>query len=313
MGFFDFFFKKTINTSNTTATNPFDFLGKNNQSANHQWIIYWSDYNNEQGIGGYRKEGNGKVVLYNNIENKIAFETELQRPNSGNVANNGVVSISDWHFGDGMVGTFYVFSQDGSILLMRKFEANIISSGLSDDGQFAICQTAFSKSIDSSILTLFDIVNKKIIFSVKLEIEFGHKYIFDIQNKNIGIDINEIGIIDCDFDGNIIDIQKYHRKCLDSNKSQTVINSAEFLLKQNNDNDTIQKIIDALMRVSSDNYLNDNNKARILKLRAISLELFMNYTEALKLYKEALALNPNIGVKKKITALEKNYSKIQTP
>jgi hypothetical protein len=116
----------------------------------------------------------GQYLLYNTVQNKTAVQGRLERPNSGNVADNGCFSIEDWQFGNDLCGTFYVFSPAGEELVRKMLSANIIQSGISNDGRFAFCRTANNrKSADGNLLFAFDVEKNIQMFSMRPTIGLG--------------------------------------------------------------------------------------------------------------------------------------------
>lgn len=73
---------------------------------------------------------------------RLICEGRLERPQDGKVANDGTFILNDWMFGEGLKGRLVAFRRDGTAILARDIAANLMSNGLSNDGQFAICQTA---------------------------------------------------------------------------------------------------------------------------------------------------------------------------
>jgi hypothetical protein len=73
---------------------------------------------------------------------KVGCNGRLQRPNDGQVADNGSFAFCDWLFTDKLAGAFYAFDCSGQILIKKKFRANLCSASISQDGAYAACQTA---------------------------------------------------------------------------------------------------------------------------------------------------------------------------
>ncbi|MEJ2498878.1 MAG: hypothetical protein P8Y49_05750 [Sulfurovaceae bacterium] len=174
MGIFDFLFgrnnkdvtrKPSQHSSKHSASFHNDFVdipslgfyGQFERSPSGEWVICWSDSDEQSHRGGYRESGYGRYILYNIFQNKVVLEGKIERPNAGSVADNGNFSIEDWHFGSELSGTFYVFSSSGNELIKKKFQANLYNSAISPNGHFAVCQTANSPKDDGNILSAFDV------------------------------------------------------------------------------------------------------------------------------------------------------------
>jgi hypothetical protein len=68
------------------------------------------------------------------------------------------------------------------LFVKKRFKANILNLGISDDGQFAVCQTARSDDkSDSSKLYFFDVINRKNCCGKKSPDTGGQKAIVSIR------------------------------------------------------------------------------------------------------------------------------------
>ncbi|WP_269850018.1 hypothetical protein [Methanosarcina horonobensis] len=87
----------------------------------------------------------------------------MKHLDNGMVSKLGVFIISDLT-SKGMYGVFNIINADGETLIRQRCRANLGSTGISDDGSFAVCQALESTSkSDSCKLFFFDIKNKKIV------------------------------------------------------------------------------------------------------------------------------------------------------
>ncbi len=239
------------------------------------------------------------------MQNRIALQGRLERPNSGNVANNGWFSIEDWHFGSDLSGTFYVFSPTGKELLKKGLNANIFNSGISDGGSFAICQTANNpKSDDGNLLVAFDIEKSIELFSVHPTTGWADSYEFIENTTHFVVVIDKIGKFRYDAQGNFINAEKYDSARLNCNRFEVVLLAAEEILKEPQlDHQHAQAALAAALRARSIGADNDQTwKALALKVQGLAHELLGNSGEALS---AALKINPKIGVKRKADALRK--------
>lgn len=134
-----------------------DFFVPHAVSSNGRYHLIWQDRNPEGTIGGHRYEGHGTWSLLTD-DGALLAKWRPERPKDGHVADDGTFILSDWMFGDGLKGRLLTLGADGRKILEREFSANMASSGLSDDGRFAICQTANAPgSPDSCRYYLFDL------------------------------------------------------------------------------------------------------------------------------------------------------------
>jgi len=154
------------------------FFGPSHRSENGRFILKWSDYDPKSGIGGARKKGHGRYVLLDG--GKIISQGKLERPNDGKVSNQGIFILNDWMFGEGLKGTFYAFDAKNKRLIRHKCDANLYNNGLSNDGQYAVCQTAYSDGEDGNMLFFSTCERKDSCGSVNLK-QVGLKITASIQ------------------------------------------------------------------------------------------------------------------------------------
>ena len=284
------------------------FFGPFKKSKSGEWVIGWSDTDEEQHRGGHRESGHGHYVLYNAVQNRIALQGRLERPNSGKVANNGCFSIEDWYFGSDLSGTFYVFSSTGKELIKKRLNANIFNSDISDGGSFAICQTANNpKRDDGNLLVAFDIEKNIELFSVHPTTGWADSYEFIEDTAHFVVVIDKIGKFRYDAQGNFIDAAKYDSARLNCNRFDVVLLAAEEILKEPKlDHQRAQAALAAALRARSLGADNDQSwRALALKIQGLAHELQGNSKEALSAFEEALKISPKIGVKRKADALRK--------
>lgn len=283
-----------------------NFFGPFRRSRSGKWVISWSDSDDKNHIGGHRGSGFGRYVLC--YENNLILQGELQRPNSGSVADNGTFAIEDWHFGNDLSGTFYVFSSTGQQLINRKFKANLYNSSLSDTGRFAICQTANSlESDDGNKLTAFDVKNGIELFSVQPPTGWAEQYKFIENELHFALCIKDIGIFRYDINGNFIDSKYFDTARLQCSRFDIIITAAEEMLKRPDLNE--QDATDILESVKKALVLGANNdqywKAISFKIHGVAHEFLCQNEEALAAFDEAVKINPKIGLKRKANSLRK--------
>jgi len=229
------------------------FFGQFRRSHSGEWLLCWSDSDEKNHRGGHRDSGRGRYILYNATHDTIATQGRMERPNSGSVANNGNFSVEDWHFGNELSGTFYVFSSDGYQLIKKKFQANIYNSAISDSGRFAVCQTANAPTgEDGYRFTAFDVERNVELFSIHPPTGLANRYIFAEDIAQFGVVINNIGIFYYDMQGTFIDRKKYDAARLSCDKYDVILLAAEDIVKSPNFNDELaNEALDASVRALS--------------------------------------------------------------
>ncbi|WP_421233387.1 tetratricopeptide repeat protein [Aeromonas jandaei] len=285
-----------------------NFFGSFSKSQSGEWAICWSDSDAPNLRGGYRESGHGRYILYNITQDTIALEGNLERPNSGSVANNGNFAIEDWHFGSALSGTLYVMSSAGRELIKRKFEANIYNSTISDTGRYAVCQTANSpKGEDGNRLTAFDVEKAIELFSIYPPTGWADSYKFIEDIPKVGVVVNKIGTFYYDILGRLIDPDKFDAARLRCDRYDVVLLAAEEIVKAPELNDQLANAaLEAAIRaLSLGAEKNQNWKAVALKIQGLAHEFLRNNEAAIAAFDEALQINPKIGVKRKADSLRK--------
>lgn len=293
------------------------FFGSFRTSPSGEWCICWSDSDHEfnSGRGGYRTSGKGLYLLYNKSQDKVYSKGMLARPSSAHVANNGVFCVEDWGFGAELRSSIHVFSSNGSYLFEKNFSANIFNSGISENGLYIVCQTANNpNSSDGNIFTAFDILAQQQIFSVCPITGWAEGYDFDELNKKIGVVVRGMGTYCYDMRGNFIDLDKYEKDQLNSNRYEVVLLKAQQILKDSElDRTTAEIIINAsdrgLSLLPKDEFHYSSWAAMAYKSKGLAYEFLDQKQLALDSFDEALRLDPKIGIKRKADKLRKKLAK----
>jgi hypothetical protein len=138
------------------------FIGQHAYSPNMQFLFGWQDADyrtlgSGHYRGGARSSGPGRVVMLHG--EKIVWSRDIERPNDGAVSDNGYSIVNDWRLGEGLKGTFYAFAPDGGVLVRENFGANLFTDGIAMDGRAAWCTTLASDvDEDSNKLVAFSLV-----------------------------------------------------------------------------------------------------------------------------------------------------------
>lgn len=287
------------------------FFGQFRRSHSGEWFLCWSDSDEKNHRGGHRDSGYGRYVLYNATQNTVAAQGRVERPNSGNVADNGNFSIEDWQFGSELSGTFYVFSSAGRELIKKKFQANLYNSAISDSGRFAVCQTANAPTgDDGNRFTAFDVERNVELFSIHPPAGWADGYTFAEDIPQFGVVINRIGTFFYDIKGNFIDREKFEAARLHCDRYEVVLSAAENIVKSPDLTDELaNEALEASTRAFSLGAEKDQGwKAIALKIQGLAHEHLHNDEAAIAAFDEALRINPKIGVKRKADSLRKKQA-----
>ena len=324
MGVFDWLFKKktvippkgrAIQSSTQTieVSKPFlsvssiGYAGLYSLSKSKKWAISWRDSDPAAGRGGHRESGYGEYVLVDLIGDVVSAQGLMQRPNNGSVADNGSFCLEDWHFGSSLSGTFSVFDRAGNPILKKELTANIFGSGISKNGKLAYCATANSKTEHGYKVILFDLESGEELFCVTPRTQGLETYIFDEERKLLIADVKGVGKFRYDSIGNFVDANNLDKANLDSSDYSRIIRAAEKILgEQDLSGERATEALEAVMRARSLGA--DSNpawKPNALKVQGFAHEILGQTHQAIEVYEEVIALNPKIGVKRRLDGLKK--------
>ena len=184
------------------------FFGPFATSPNGKYTIAWMDGDISSGKAGSRDEGEGTYVLLDG--DKVVSKGRLQRPNDGQVADNGTFVINDWMFGNDLNGTFCAFDRKGRKLVEKLFTANLERSAVSPDGKFAVCQTLASDTEDNSLLSFFDLDTGGVVWQKIPETLGGAKsYEFDVEGRTLYLAYEGLGKFAYSFSGLFLDEERW--------------------------------------------------------------------------------------------------------
>jgi hypothetical protein len=291
-----------------------NFYGQYFYSPNRRYTIAWRDSDVEGFVGGFRERGEGDYLLLDG--ETVLTHGRLQRPNDGKVADTGRFVINDWLFGDGLKGTFYAFEPDGTLILSKRFHANLHNSGVSSDGSLAVCQTLQSDSTDANLLTVFDLSRKTTISQWRPQSGMANAYEFEVSNRRLFLVYRGPAYRDYpdpkwaySFDGDFIDRDKWLGDKLKCGDFPTLIMTVRDLLEgaesslASAEARTLLNSVELAIKKGTYDY--PDWHAQALKLSGILHEQLGESHEAAELYERALSLNPKIGVKRRLDALRK--------
>jgi hypothetical protein len=284
------------------------FFGQCQSSPNGRYTLAWRDGNDEGTRGGARSEGKGRYLL---LDGKaVLADGRLERPNNGKVADNGIFVLNDWRFFTGELrGTFCAFRGDGTEILRRKFKANLYNNGLSRDGRYACCQTCNAPNErDSSVLTIFDLEQGKEIASWSPESGWANGYTFGDDGQYIFLSYQQGPPLRYTVAGAFIDRDLWVQSALDRGELfmiDRVIKETHPKPQGDFARRLIQSIDKALSAVGGDDA---RTRAWALKLKGTCLDGLEDYAGALACYEQGLALDSNLGVKRRIEQLRKRLT-----
>jgi tetratricopeptide (TPR) repeat protein len=237
---------------------------------------------------------------------KIISDGSIARPNDGKVADNGTFIFNDWGLGEGLQGTFLAFDKAGVRLCSRRFKANLFNNGLSSNGDTAVRQTCNSyDSDDGSILTLFDLDQKIEIAHWIPSSGWADYYSFP-QSGVIQLGYARSGAFAYSWSGDFLDKERWQEIRLGSGTYGEAMTMIEHLLKESPQAQDIERLLRSIDRIEPTiPTAETKSRAQAKKLRGLCLEAQFDLPNALRLYDDALSLDPKIGLKRRSVQLHK--------
>jgi hypothetical protein len=283
------------------------FSGLFTTSPSGRYTIAWCDADKASGRGGFREKGEGRYVLLDN--DKVILNGKMQRPNDGHVADNGTFVINDWMFGEGTKGTFYAVDRQGSVLMRKLFRANLHNNGISPDGRFALCQTCKSDNTDSSMLSLFDLLDGEILWQKQPESGWADAYEFNLEKGFIYLVYRNLGKFAYNLLGEFLDEERWQTeriKGANGFELSAIARERFQSLDKDVDPNTCSEILSLLegaLQRGLDDY--PNEQAKVYRTMGEVFEVLGERSKAAEHYERALRLNPKVGVRRKLDALKK--------
>lgn len=275
------------------------------RSPNGRFILGWLDANPEGNRGGFRESGKGKYVLLEGT--RLRARGYMERPNDGKVADNGTFVLNDWLFGSGLNGDFYAFRVDGSPILKRHFNANLLNNGLAPNGSLAVCQTCNSPDkADNSVLAIFDLVEGRELTRVNPEPGWADQYEFPLYSKTVGLRLRDpLGTFFYSCSGEFIDRQRWIMESLATGQLNLVKRLMEEAVSTAQTAD-YRRWLDAVESgLKHPQYRERSGQALGFRLKGQCLDALGRPIEALEAFDKALKHDPKIGVKRRAEQLRK--------
>lgn len=234
----------------------------------------------------------------------------MERPNDGQVADNGAFILSDWRFGEQLRSTFYAFDRQGRQLLAHEFSANALNSGLSPDGCFAVYMTAGGDSPDASQMTLFDLTDGERLWSVWPVSGRPNSYAFDTAEALLWLEYDGKGRYAYSMtDGEFRDRERWETERIEWAHPFELARIGSERLKVAGDELDLREgaeiafILKKAVATGIDQ--SPSEHAKVLKTLGNLWERLGDYHEALDCFQRAEAVYPKVGVKRRIQAMRK--------
>ena len=272
-----------------------DMVGERITSPNGRFTLLWRDRH-----WAYGERVEGRYLLLDG--DTVLVDERSERPQDGKVADDGTFILNDWGDSEALSGTFRAFRSDGSVVLARRYSANLLNNGLSDDGRLAVCQTANSPgSPDSSVLSVFDLAGGTEIATWRAESGWASGYEFAPSGDRIRMIRRDRVSLDYSLGGEFIDRRVWL-------KDEVGRGTLYVIRKALADGEGVTGLSPDALRAGAMRAIADEDQrffGDAWRLLGEIEEAAGDPAAALAAYDRALAVNPKIGVAKRAAALRK--------
>ena len=280
------------------------FIGQTSRSPDGNYTLGWSDSDPSALVGGYRKEGRGCFVLLRGHD--LILRGTLERPNDGKVSNSGIFIFNDWLLGDGLKGVFCAFYPTGQPILLHRFEANLHTNGLSQGGELAVCQTCNSPTPDGDKLSLFDLRTTALLWQIRPPTGWATSYQFDLQRGLVRLKYKGLGVFDYSLSGEFLDNARWEAAQIEKGDGYNVLQIARQRLAGSSGQLNPESVSE-LMRILAIAWnrldLYPGFRAMVERTRGEISERQGDLQATIRYYEAALALDPKVGVKRRLASL----------
>jgi hypothetical protein len=308
----------TVNLSNEAYRKPvrlpskFDDLmefGLAQHSPNKHWSVGFWDSGPDASAERQRA-----VRLRDNTTGRIvATVNSLQRPFSVDVSDTGVFGVNDAGHASALSANLVVFDATGTQVYERVYKANLAGFSISPCGRYVASQTCNSANEDSFILEIHDVEERRVLASCTPVAGWSAEYTFetkDKQLKRVFAKIANLGKFAYSPTGEFLDAKKFMSARLAKGDPWTRIRAAGELVQTDASETALERafgVVDTTIRAFQPGQ-DDRWLAGGYRLKGELLERMVKPAEAAEAYRTALGLDSNIGVKKRLAAIEKAAS-----
>jgi hypothetical protein len=284
-----------------------DFVGSIILSENMSFAVAYADScRTVDGSlhGGSRLSGEGDVLLLK--DKRLVWQKKIPRPLQACVSNTGVAAVCDIGFGPNLQSNILVFRQDGSAAVNQVIEANLMSCAVTPGGDFVFFNSAGSpKSEDSVKLFAYALPSGEHAFTVDFLIQELSRAVTEgdkltVTAEGISYQYSRSGVLLNKFE---TDIALFGRTMTSGYfaSANRILTGCLKAVMTGEQRRQLKAAYDRL--IASDAPTDIQAKAR----RDLGEERLAqgDKMQALVEFREALKLNPKIGLKRKIAELEK--------
>lgn len=295
-----------------TFTYGDDFYVGGRRSPGGRFIVGAADGHGENG-----RTVSGRVTLIDAATGQSLYKVTMKRATNAHVSDEGIVTVENWKsWGGPLAGDFIALYPTGKRLWTKRYKANIYGSGMTDDGSKVFVSTCNSLHEAHGCKTfLLDVQSGEVIWTRD---GFGH---VRVQGNDIVIGIDG----DQDRDGNrffVLDAEGRTPPEYDVALAERERQRAAEVERQNRgkpwwtlprvaaglkdaeaDLEALAQLLDEME--GSTQELSDSERAKAERYRGEIAERRGELQETRQHWERAIALDPQVGIKRRLTALRK--------
>jgi len=295
--------KQSVSFSGTAlVARSLDFMGPFSRSPNGVYTIAW--------------EQSGVYVLCK--EKSVQLSGRVRNPFQGIVSDCGVFALVSPGQGSATSATLRVFDQAGDVLLAKRFPFNVGALGLSSSGSHVACQL-----MDGDVV-LIELAKGTVVWKVaanptgdlRLDAEsLG----IDVGNGWVSLNLAIGGKPRISFAGEHLDVDMIRASRLRSAQDSPNGLALFYLVREGIDQskgaipperaEDLLKLLEEAHQRGFKDY--PDYKAKAHRAAGEIFEAIKKPSEALRQYVIAVQLDPKVGVKRRVDALEKRLSKAE--
>jgi len=289
------------------------FFGQSIRSPNGRFAVAWQA--RQARMNDRESMTPGKFLVMK--EGKVRLRGSLPDPDRADIADNGTfVIVSSRGIRS---STFRAITYRGGVVLNRDINAWVFSIAISPDGHYAVCQAAnnYDDDDDGGMLMFFDLDAKRLLWKKHPETGWANRYEFDTHQQLLRTyhgHADRDGCFRYSFAGECLDIEAYSQQRAqiraDHLKSgarayELYVTAIGELGKESASRSTA--IIHSGLKwlaLASQRPGSKWTQARVQRLMGELFEQLGDRAGAISAYKKALLLDPKVGVKKRLAAID---------
>jgi len=272
------------------------FYGTEVRSPDGHYILVFADSYTDNG-----RTIKGKVALIR--DQSLQFKKSVQRPMEAVVSTTGIVVCCDATSLDELAGKFYCWDAEGNVLFSRTTSANLGTCAISSDSAIAVFDTYGSPTEDANCLFIVDIGQKAIMHQFERPYPYTTIQINTADRTLLLTDAYGFKFI-CNFEGEQINREAFEQQILTQG---TVVQKLGFFEeKPMQEKSKDQRYLNWLKAaLTNEEALHVFGKAWIYRRMGEWYEAADDAPNAIGSWEKALAINPKIGIKRKMEDLKK--------